>query len=895
MTFPKTAPIAAPSTPSSRTGAPAGQWLGAAIEAGVIALVCLAPWGFAGTPPRFEAMLKLGVAGLGVLWGVRCLVERRIRWRRCAIVAWLMAMTLLAAWQLVPLPRPALRVLSPATAALYQRLLPARPEVVVAGQPETPTRPPAGSTLSLAPSLTRRELTRYACVLLLFALVRANLDPVRGLRRLSLALLINGVLLAFFGIAQVFSAEPRMVYWIYPSFSSPFGPFANRNHFAFYMNLCIGAGVGYLLSLVGDDPRSARVEGGVLKVRPVPLRAPGARTAGAVTLARPRFTLGPATLAVAFALGLMIGSVAFSLSRGGFLALLGGALFALVLWVPRLRQSSAGLVVLAVMGLGVVLVTWFGADPVTDRLATLQEGTDMDEARPAIWAQALPVIRDFPLWGLGAGAYHYIDWLNPITGRFAAPDMFTEHAHNDFLELWAEGGLSLMIPGLAVLVLIVRRGLLAARQQRDSTAGWLVLGALWAMATVVIHSLCDFGMHIPACTALVVVIAALLVGVAETTAVPAPEPRGRIERRQRSWIGRLAVAPSWVVAAAAPLLGLAIGLEVGRHERARVLRDRAANDALLVEQTRDVERIALLEAAAQLAPDSPQIASELGFAYRNHYEMRLLDLTEGPADPTALDRPPAQPWPAPAPEVLARLRQQTLVPATRSFLRSRDLAPLQAEIHLILAELVENLAEADPREVYLERAKSLAEADPMLWYRCGLVELAAGDTRSAWASWRRSLELSPQELPAILDQSVAVLGVEQTLEQVLPDDPARLLAVARRLYPRPDPGRRPFLTRALGLLEASPQPLEPDLRYLQATLYREIGQPAEALTALGQAVKANPLELRWRREHAELALAEGQPEAARDDLRVILGLQPEDVAASKLLERVNKKLAEGSR
>ena len=52
-------------------------------------------------------------------------------------------------------------------------------------------------------------------VLMLFAVVRNNIDPAEGLRRLGIAALANGSLLAFFGLVQIFSSPPQTIYWSY--------------------------------------------------------------------------------------------------------------------------------------------------------------------------------------------------------------------------------------------------------------------------------------------------------------------------------------------------------------------------------------------------------------------------------------------------------------------------------------------------------------------------------------------------------------------------------------------------------------------------------------------------------------------------------------------------------
>ncbi|MGZ3381698.1 MAG: O-antigen ligase family protein [Isosphaeraceae bacterium] len=100
-----------------------------------------------------------------------------------------------------------------------------------------------------------------------------------------------------------------------------------------------------------------------------------------------------------FALALMISSMVYSLSRGGFMALLGGSILALVIRLPRSRWSTQGRIVLLTLVTAVGLVSCFGYDRVVTRLGTFQEGLMSRGGRLAIWSRALPLVRNFPLWG----------------------------------------------------------------------------------------------------------------------------------------------------------------------------------------------------------------------------------------------------------------------------------------------------------------------------------------------------------------------------------------------------------------------------------------------------------------------------------------------------------------
>src|SRR5439155_11921127 len=161
----------------------------------------------------------------------------------------------------IPLRPDLLDRLAPGTARIYEQLLPAQAEVLPLAETREAAPPSTGSTISLYPGRTRQELIRLLAVLLLFAVVRQNTASVGSLRRLSIAVLVNGALLALFGLVQFFTSSPRTVYWTLPSPATVFGPFVNRNHFAFYINLCVGLSVGLLLRpryLTSSGPRESQ-------------------------------------------------------------------------------------------------------------------------------------------------------------------------------------------------------------------------------------------------------------------------------------------------------------------------------------------------------------------------------------------------------------------------------------------------------------------------------------------------------------------------------------------------------------------------------------------------------------------------------------------------------------
>jgi tetratricopeptide (TPR) repeat protein len=210
-----------------------------------------------------------------------------------------------------------------------------------------------------------------------------------------------------------------------------------------------------------------------------------------------------------------------------------------------------------------------------------------------------------------------------------------------------------------------------------------------------------------------------------------------------------------------------------------------------------------------------------------------------------------------------------------------------------IAEHLDEFEAVEPRAAYLERAKLLAPGDPVLWERCGDLELRDGHPDRAWMSWRRSLGLSEGHLPRILARSGELLGPDEIVRRVLPDRPGLLLKAALELYPRPAEGRRPFLERALALLEERRGPVGAADLHLRASIDRALGRPAEALAAYRASLDREPLELTWRYELADLLYEQSRYEEAFQELLKIRLQQPENDRARALIDAVKAKIAEG--
>src|SRR5262249_351516 len=153
-------------------------------------------------------------------------------------------------------------------------------------------------------------------------------------------------------------------------------------HFSFYVNVCVGLGLGLLVGL-RNRSRPAGEGHGLLPL--------------------PALLREPPVLWVSSALALMVSAVALSLSRGGLLALCGATLVCLLLGLCRSRRFAALGSVALVAALAFLILIASGLTRVQDRVATVWEGTAFLENRIPMWGRVLPAAADFPLLGTGYG------------------------------------------------------------------------------------------------------------------------------------------------------------------------------------------------------------------------------------------------------------------------------------------------------------------------------------------------------------------------------------------------------------------------------------------------------------------------------------------------------------
>jgi O-antigen ligase len=196
----------------------------------------------------------------------------------------------------------------------------------------------------------------------------------------------------------------------------------------------------------------------------------------------------------------MAGTIFLSGSRGGMLSfLLEIVVFATLTLVQR-RNPRVALGVAAVCVLVLVFLVFLGKVQVLGRLGNL--GPDI---RLKITKDCLRMFAHRPVlgWGLGTFPTVYPSYRTFYT------NLFVNEAHNDYAQLLVETGSLGFGLMLWFLVRLYRSGWPTSRRWEFKWDGAVSLAALLGCTGLLLHSLVDFNLQIPANAALFYVLCGL--------------------------------------------------------------------------------------------------------------------------------------------------------------------------------------------------------------------------------------------------------------------------------------------------------------------------------------------------------------------------------------------------
>jgi O-antigen ligase len=438
----------------------------AAIAWGVFAFGAVYSWAYW---PLAAAVLTVALGGL--------LAPGSVGWRQLNLTSLSIAFTFLlaaCAVQVVPLPWKWVGAISPQA-----------PEVIAELDVGARLGLTTAHPLSIDPARSLRGLIVVGSLALL-VVGATRLFSITGVVGVAMAIAAIGSLLALTGIIQrpLYTGKIYGFWSPLQSGASPFGPFVNRNHFAGWMLMGLPLTIGLLGSCIARDNRKI---GPDLRDRILWLSSPSAS----------------AQMLLLGAVGLMALSLILTTSRSGISAAALAVATVLLSFRRRLSPRKGVVAVTAVSTVIVLVIAWAGTSAVASRFTSGR--TNDFNARMGVWKDTARIAALYPFAGTGLNTFPvatvFYQELNPAQ-RYL-------QAHNDYLQLAAEGGLLLGVPA-AICVALFAWGVRRRFAEDTSRTGyWIRTGAVIGLLAIALQETVDFSLQMPGNAVMFAVLCAI--------------------------------------------------------------------------------------------------------------------------------------------------------------------------------------------------------------------------------------------------------------------------------------------------------------------------------------------------------------------------------------------------
>lgn len=449
------------------------------VEILLAALLAFAPLAIGSAEPWSQLIVYCLVALLALAYCLRLLLAKDLRlirtWAYLPIVLFLLLVVL----QLVPLPSKVAALISPQTTAQKAQLLGDLP-----GADQILSR----STLSFYPAATRRDLYVVLAAAVVFLVVVNNYRRLEQIRRLLITVVVIGAAVALLALVQDITGATHIYWKVTGRGVANAGPFVAYSHYGQFMNLSVGAGIGLLLVELHKIFQGAGLPGSTVS-RPLLDRKH-----------RVAWILGAFIL-----LGLV--TVLLSGSRGAMIGLLValGMLTATLSGTRGLDGNAWFIVPLSVLACAIVL--FFGPGVVFDRVSSLEKSENYAD-RWQIVKDLTDEWKQFPIVGTGLGTHEVI---YPRYDHSSRLDTAT-HAENEYAQVMEETG-AVGVLLLLVFAIIIWHHYTRAARNADPPIRLASIGLGMGLIAIQVHSLSDFGQHLPANACLTAVFCGLLISL----------------------------------------------------------------------------------------------------------------------------------------------------------------------------------------------------------------------------------------------------------------------------------------------------------------------------------------------------------------------------------------------
>ncbi len=314
---------------------------------------------------------------------------------------------------------------------------------------------------------TKLEFFKLASYCAIFFLITNIIEREKQVKYFAALIVFIGFFEALYGIVQHMGASKMVFFYKKVYFlDNVTGTYINRNHFAGYLEMAMPLAAA--LALEGSAETSIAARDKYFK------------------------SLFFSFLTAVIALGLL-----FSGSRAGIISGIFSMTLLAILSFKK-RRTSAFLTIAFILITALLFYgAKFGVNEILRRFS-VKELLDSASIRFSVWRSTLTMIKDRPVFGWGLGTFVY------AFPKFASKDLsyyVYNHAHNDYLELFTEGGVCALAVCLSIFIIALSSAL---------KRGYLGIGIFCSLLSLALHSFTDFNLHIPANAFTFVLLSALL-------------------------------------------------------------------------------------------------------------------------------------------------------------------------------------------------------------------------------------------------------------------------------------------------------------------------------------------------------------------------------------------------
>jgi len=739
---------------------------------------------------------------------------------------------LIVVLQLFTFPRDFVSFLSSNTVALKTELLDDMPNA---------DRVLESMTLSFYPHATAHDLRLVLAVAGVFVVVVNVFRRPDQIKRLLMAITIIGGVIAVITLGQNIFGNGK-IYWFVPTRygGGHSGPFVNHSNFGQFMNLSIGAALALLCVKLHEAFAGRRfTPAGVVEF----LTSKAAKSLWLLVIV----------------MGLCVAAVFISLTRGGMISMLAAIIFTTVLFTSRRSLRNHGWIMVVMALIAFTCILYVGFDAVYERLATLRDMERAESGRVQILKDIWVMWTKFPIFGTGLGTHRVV---YPMFDRSTITAL-AAHAENEYAQVAEETG----ILGLGLLIIFgIIIWLKFAKNIRDhhSSIRLAAYGLGFGILAILVHSLSDFGQHLPANSILSATFCGLLVVLAQS---------GPGTRQQYSSYRGMSIAavPACLLLIAA--LGI-WGWSIAGADRARVA-------GAHWQQVRGVKtgsgwRGSEQEYAALIPPASAASDCDpTNVVYRhclNEYRWHSISKVRNP-------------------DTGETYVSEDLMPAVLDIVKelhhARTICPTYGPIYSLVGQ-IERFVLNDPSGA--ERIKKgfrLAPCSPTACFLAGYLDVMEGRKDDSFAKLERAVRLDGSLFRHVADIYTNHLSRPHLAMDAAGDSISRLSYVAGILDDMQytdlaEQTREKMKT----LLESKCS--KSDARAGEfislGNIYRKQNQTEAAINCYRRALMLNYGQVQWRYELAKMLAEAERIKEAMQEARTCQQLRPQFKAAEKLVE-----------